>query len=252
MCGGRRGLYALPTADPALVAARAAGGVSTCLSTAQALGLPLRSRPVAPHVAVPQTRGTLLTPHPRVVVHRDAHISTGADPRSVPLPLALAHATKCLPTPDAVALVDGALHRGLVDLADLRAYRPRVGVVGFERVLRLADGSAQSFPESLARLALRSTGLRVLTQVHVPGVGRVDFLVEGLVIVEIDGRAFHTDRVQFVEDRRRDRAALRQGLLTLRFTAADALGPTHELRSSVTSAAHQARALARTRPALAS
>ncbi len=242
----RRGLYALPVAERDVIAARAAGGVLTCASAAAMLGLPLRDRPRAPHIALPQNRGSLrLPPPPGTVIHRDQHIVSGSDPRSIPLPLAIAHATHCLPLPESVALMDGALNRKLVRLEDLRTYRPAVGVVDFERAVRLADGSAQSFPETLARLALRTAGLSFETQAYVPGVGHVDFLVEGLVTVEIDGRAYHSDSAQFREDRRRDREVLARGLLPLRFTADEVIASTLELETTVAATVTRARALAR-------
>lgn len=240
-----RGIYSLPGADRHLVAACVAGGVLTCVSAAAALDLPLRVAPRAPHVALPQDRGTLRSPQMRdVVIHRDRHVERGTDPRCLPVPLALAHATGCLPVPDAVALMDAAMHRGLVHPGELRKFRPRVGVVRFEHAVRLADPSAQSLPESLARVALRSAGLDVRTQVSLPAVGRVDFLVEGLVIVEIDGRAYHSDPVQFAEDRRRDRQALLLGYPTLRFTANEILRSTRELTATVRNAVHRARSAA--------
>lgn len=57
---------------------------------------------------------------------------------------------------------------------------------------------------------------------RVPGIGEVDLLVEGCVIVEIDGFAYHGDRKQYRADRRRDRAAARLGLVVLRFAFDDA------------------------------
>jgi len=242
----RRGLYALPTADRDLIAARAAGGVLTCVSAAAALGLPLRERPRGPHIALPQSRGSLRFPPPvGAVTHRDQHIETGADPRSIPVPLLIAHATQCLPLREAVALMDGALNKKLLRPSDLRTYRPSVGVVDFERAARLADGSAQSYPESLARLALRATGLSFETQVYIPGVGQVDFFVEGLVTAEIDGRAYHSDPAQFYEDRRRDREAISQGLLPLRFTADEIIASTLEFETTIHAAVSRGRALAR-------
>jgi very-short-patch-repair endonuclease len=60
--------------------------------------------------------------------------------------------------------------------------------------------------------------------VVIDGVGRVDFLVAGRVIVETDGRAFHVGAESFARDRRRDRAAARLGLRVLRYTYAEVLG----------------------------
>jgi len=44
-------------------------------------------------------------------------------------------------------------------------------------------------------------------------------------VVEVDGRAFHTDHASFVRDRRRGRRAVRGGLPVLRFAHAELVGP---------------------------
>ncbi|MDQ2624088.1 MAG: DUF559 domain-containing protein, partial [Actinomycetota bacterium] len=208
-------------------------GSLTCVSAAAAMDLPLRAVPRSAHIALPANRGSSRSPLVRAAeIHRDRHVVAPSGPL-VPAPLALAHASRCLPVPEVVALMDAALARGLVTTEELRRYRPRSGVVPFEHAVRLADGTAQSFPESLARVALRGAGLSVRSQVLLPGVGRVDFLVEDTVIVEIDGRAYHSDPAQFLADRRRDRASLRLGYATLRFAAVEVLASTDELTSQV-------------------
>jgi very-short-patch-repair endonuclease len=66
-------------------------------------------------------------------------------------------------------------------------------------------------------------GLRVETQVYIDGVGWVDFLIEGRIVVEIDGLEFHLSPKQFAKDRQRDNAAAGHGLRTLRFTYDDVI-----------------------------
>ena len=78
-----------------------------------------------------------------------------------------------------------------------------------------ADGRCESGIESIARYLLQLLGLRVEVQVQIDGVGRVDLLVEGRLIVEIDGRRWHPD---FERDRRRDTSAAIGRYRTLRFT----------------------------------
>jgi very-short-patch-repair endonuclease len=96
----------------------------------------------------------------------------------------------------AVVAADAALHRGLVSddkLAEASA-RLTLGVRSSARVERLralADASAESPGESLTRLLLGGLGLSFRSQVDVRDaagfVGRVDFLVEGRIVVEFDG-----------------------------------------------------------------
>src|SRR5690606_18563569 len=100
-------------------------------------------------------------------------------PRIAPPDVVLAHAVACLPFVEAVALVDGALHDGIVRHEDLVARRPRTGWLDFERVLRACDGRSQSVPETFMRIGLQAAGLAVEPQVMIDGVGHVDLLVEG-------------------------------------------------------------------------
>ncbi|WP_347979230.1 DUF559 domain-containing protein [Microbacterium sp. ProA8] len=88
-------------------------------------------------------------------------------------------------------------------------------------IRRLLDARCQSGPESLVRLMLRSAGLRFEVQVSIPGVGIVDFLVEGWLIVECDSQAHHSTWDAQRRDRRRDQAAAILGYATYRPIAED-------------------------------
>ncbi|MEB7503198.1 endonuclease domain-containing protein [Arthrobacter koreensis] len=78
--------------------------------------------------------------------------------------------------------------------------------------------------EVCARYHLMAAGLEIQEEVLVPGVGRVDFLVAGRLIVEIDGYEFHSSRKHYRQDRARWNAATAQGYQTLRITAELLLG----------------------------
>lgn len=56
------------------------------------------------------------------------------------------------------------------------------------------------------------------------GVGRVDLLVDGWLVVETDGFTFHADRASYREDRCRDAALSHSGYVWLRFTYEDVVG----------------------------
>ncbi|NCT92335.1 type IV toxin-antitoxin system AbiEi family antitoxin domain-containing protein [Cellulomonas sp. APG4] len=220
-----RGLYRLPDAHPVVVDARRVSALVTCVSLAAHLGMPLKTAPVATHVALPAYRGT-----PAVgghVVHWDSGIEPDGVRVAVEMPRALRHAVRCLPLRDAVALGDAALNSGRVSLAGLRAQRPTsAGRLEFDRFIRLLDGRSASLPETFLRLGLRAAGADVRPQAMIDGVGFVDMLVDGVVVVEVDGYAYHSGRREFGEDRRRDRTAQLQGLPVLRFTYADAVHTT--------------------------
>jgi very-short-patch-repair endonuclease len=99
-------------------------------------------------------------------------------------------------TPDwGVVIADAALHRGLIDHDDLARAALRVRrLKGAERARvlpTLSSGLAESPGESLLRLRLLRMGLDVTEQYSMPwveGEPRVDFLVEGRLVVEFDGQ----------------------------------------------------------------
>lgn len=83
----------------------------------------------------------------------------------------------------------------------------------------LVDGRAESGPETFARLILRALGGTIDLQMWIHGVGRVDIVVDGWIIVECDSRAHHAGWEQQERDRMRDLAAAELGYATLRPTA---------------------------------
>ncbi|WP_234996426.1 endonuclease domain-containing protein [Demequina sp. NBRC 110054] len=138
------------------------------------------------------------------------------------LATALDLASHCLPPTAHVVATDAALNKGLVRLTEIEAFT-LTSRARHRALLRDLDGHAESPLETLTRLALRAAGLRTASQVHVTGVGRVDLLVEGRVIVELDGMAYHSDRRAFVEDRRRDRVTQLGNRTVLRYTYEDVM-----------------------------
>lgn len=123
----------------------------------------------------------------------------------------------CLPPLESLVMVESAYIRGDIGLGYLR--RHLLGNRGGQarEVLARVDRGAGSLLETLARVLFRDAGIRTETQVWIDGVGTVDFLLEGFLIVELDGIAFHLEPRQFKKDRRRDNEATRQGMLVLRF-----------------------------------
>lgn len=135
---------------------------------------------------------------------------------------ALAQAVRCQDARSAVATVDSVLHLGLLTHAEVRDVFASLPA-RYAVILRMADATAESGTETFMRVILRQLGLRYETQVSVPGVGRVDFLVEGWLVIECDSKAHHEGWAKQREDRRRDLAAARLGLTTLRPLAEDLL-----------------------------
>lgn len=114
-----------------------------------------------------------------------------------------------------VALIDDALHRKLLTVAQLqaavarRAWHP--GAVTLRRALGDADGRAESPTETLGRFLLRPLLPRLRPQVELHDrfgglVARFDLGDEVLMLgVELDGKRGHAGEVMRAKDRRRDR-----------------------------------------------
>jgi very-short-patch-repair endonuclease len=79
-----------------------------------------------------------------------------------------------------------------------------------------ADRAAASGIETFVRFLCLVMGLRVRTQPEVPGVGRGDLEVEGVLIIEADSREFHDAEVT-TRDRQRDAGYVRAGYIPLHF-----------------------------------
>ncbi len=81
----------------------------------------------------------------------------------------------------------------------------------------LARSDAASGLESVLRLRLHLIGLALASQVAIDGVGRVDFVVGGRLILEVDGEGDHAGSDRRHVDLVRDAAASALGYETLRF-----------------------------------
>ena len=131
---------------------------------------------------------------------------------------------------ESVPALDVLLARGLVrpeHLSDAAATLPRGrGTSRARRAVALADGRAESPPESRLRLLLRLAGLMPQPQYVVRDadgrpVARVDLAFpEHRVAVEYDG-AWHGRPGQLAHDRRRLNALVAAGWTVLHVTAAD-------------------------------
>ncbi|MFF2348005.1 endonuclease domain-containing protein [Pseudarthrobacter sp. NPDC058119] len=85
------------------------------------------------------------------------------------------------------------------------------------RILRELDVRAESIVEVDAQHLFRAHGIAYDTQVFLPGIGRVDFLLDGFLIVEIDGFAYHSKRADMLRDRERNNASAVSGYTVLRY-----------------------------------
>jgi very-short-patch-repair endonuclease len=218
-----RGGYALPDAPSALITAVALGGVTSHHSAARLHGLAVWDAPVLPHVTVPRGSSRTATD---AVVHTSA-LGRGDVEAWRPvtsLRRTLVDCGRALPLPEAVTVLDSATHIGLIECRELQAIAAGArgpGSANLRLAVRHLDPDAQSALESVLRILLLACGADVRSQVLIPGVGRVDFLINGWLVIEGDGFEFHADRQSYRDDRRRATALLTGGYALLRFSWED-------------------------------
>jgi len=227
----RRDRYMSPDSPKSVQDAVRIGGRLTCLSLLQLLGVFVfentnthvhitrgtsRMRSAAPSGGPLEPRGERAQRLHWLPLVR-AEKATGARVHIVD---ALAQAVLCQAPRYAIASIDSALNKRLIRVADLAdlfaALPPRFAVLR-----TLVDRRAQSGPETLVRLMARALGCRIDLQVRFEGVGRVDLVLDGWLVVECDSKEFHSEWEQQVKDRSRDIALAALGYATLRLTAAD-------------------------------
>ena len=223
--GGRidhaaRGWYCLADLDPQLLVAARCGGVVSCATAASVHGLAVLFAPARPHVTVPARRRQHL---PGARTHRRDLAPHERNGLVTSLLRTVLDCARCLPFPEAVVVADAALRAGLLvaDLTTAAAATQGRGSGRVRQVATAADPSAESPIETLARLLFVAAGLSFRTQVPIPGIGRVDFLLEGFLVVEVDGFAYHADRASYRNDRRRTNALTAAGYVVLRFSYED-------------------------------
>jgi len=87
----------------------------------------------------------------------------------------------------------------------------------------VARRDADSGLESLLRLRMHILGVQLESQVRIAGVGKVDFVIAGRLVLEVDGKENHDGSTQRHKDLRRDAIASHLGFETLRFDYAQVL-----------------------------
>lgn len=213
----RRDAYLPGGVDQRTRAAAEVGGQLACLSELARRGVFVLDGHRL-HVVLHPRRGR------RRNVHDDARVhwsGTGArNLANASVVESLAQSIRCQGPVEAIATLDSALHMRLIEEPELvevfERVPPRYGVL-----LDMLDATAEAGSESIMRILLRKLGCRVQCQVRIVGVGRVDLLVDGWLIIECDSREHHSSWAQQKEDRRRDQAAAALGFVTYRPIAED-------------------------------
>jgi very-short-patch-repair endonuclease len=234
----RRGRYVWVGTPPEAMAAARWGGRLDCVSMLVLLGVFVQTT-AALHIQLNPNASRLPLRDGRVCAHWRPTAS-GADDLVTDLVEALAQACRCQNARAAVATLDSAWHLGLVDESQIAAVFALLPA-RYGLLRRLLDPRSESGPETLVRLILRSLGCRTEVQVLVAGVGRVDLLVDGWLIVECDSRAFHSSWEAQRNDRRRDSAAAARGFATFRVIAGDVLFHPEDVRAALDGLVQQGR-----------
>ncbi|MFJ4209563.1 type IV toxin-antitoxin system AbiEi family antitoxin domain-containing protein [Paenarthrobacter sp. NPDC089675] len=212
----QRGVYGLPGADAHVLAAYQANGRLTCISAARFYKLwTLNSPPATPHISCGNG-----IPRNEVVDH-----AACKHPAHSFLPVAgvadvLLHALRCLSELEALVLVQSAISQAFLTQEFLRSKLPGKRNGKARAVLDMVIPRADSLLEVLAHAHFVRAGLTVRMHVQLPGVGEVDCLINGCIVVELDGGT-HLEGRQVKKDQYRNNASISGGRLVLRYYYAD-------------------------------
>ena len=222
----REGYYAAPSIDPMLLQAVRIGGRLGCVSALDRHGVWVAPH-LFPHVSVDPHATRLRTPRnrfrPLTAETRDgcelhwlpAIDGSASSIHTVGIVDALAQALRCQSRELAVAALDSARYQRLVTGAQI----DRIFAGAPQRLAALRgsiDPRCMSGIETIIRLELVTLGVPFELQVAFGGIGTVDFVVAGCVVVETDGVLGHRDAESAVRDYERDAALAALGYIVVR------------------------------------
>lgn len=209
----RNGVFASHSADPWIVTAAGHGGALTCSAALRRHGIWVLQNDPSPHV--------WLGAHGRVHHDRCSCVGHFFSGRTVlglaDVEDALVHLHMCQGDEAFFTSLESALASRQLNATGRARVRSRMPVSA-RWLVDLARTDAGSGAESLLRLRLHPLGIRLDSQVEIPGVGRVDFVIGGRLILEIDGAESHSGREAWHHDLRRDAVASGLGYETLRIS----------------------------------
>lgn len=222
----RRDHYALPDTDRHTLESVRVGGREACVSAAREIGFfafdtaftHVHLDRQASRLRSPQSRQVPLARAPRdgVKLHWWPLIdSTDGTEYCVGARDALAQIIQCQEPRFALAALDTALHEHKIWPSDLSEIFASVPAKHHELRTRI-DARVDAGQESVLRDLICRAGFQCEIQVSIDGVGRVDLVVEGCVVVEADSFSHHRSWPEQVNDRTRDRLLAARHYLTLR------------------------------------
>lgn len=220
----RRDHYVLPGTSRSVVEALRVGGRVACISRLSMAGIFTMDDRFT-HIQMEESMSRSRSPRSRHIAltryNRDGIVlhwwsTTQETTRSaVSIRDALIHATRCQPPWHALASIENALFLKLITDEDTRAIF-RVAPKRVAHLEALVDERSESGQETILRMLILSLGLECEVQVELPGLGRVDFVVEGCLVLEADSRLAHDGWEHHVVDRGRDLVAATLGFMALR------------------------------------
>ena len=201
----------------------------SCVSAAQIYELPIlmEERPHKTHLSVAYNHGmhpSKLRRFDDVCIHREQIMSDEERRTHVAsIGTVLERVLVCMPLKISLPMLDAARNRGLYDVTTLTIPPTGSRLPRLREALSLSSERARSILETVARLQLIDMGLTPQVGVWIEGVGEVDMIILGFIIIEVDGWAFHSSKEQREKDLKRDRELLRRGYVVLRFTYDDVM-----------------------------
>ncbi|WP_433586347.1 endonuclease domain-containing protein [Microbacterium hydrocarbonoxydans] len=235
----RAGVFAANDTDEAILRAAAHGGTLTCEAA-------LRRHGVWTLTAAPELHvwmGANGRRHPHWGCTCVSHFFDGPTRFGIASPeTALIHLYTCAGEEAFFAAYESAWRKQMLS----RAARTRVRdalPASARWLVDLARPDADSGLESLLRLRLHLLGIRLDCQVLIHGVGKVDFVIAGRLIVETDGKENHDGGSMRHKDLVRDAAASALGYETLRFDYAQIVYDWPSVLPAILAALQRAHAL---------
>jgi very-short-patch-repair endonuclease len=240
----RRGYYGCTDLDAEVQRAVRVGGRSSCISELRRRGVwtlqdDETHLQIAPNAARLRNRDDRTQPidydAPGCRIHwRELSRPAEADHAHVGLADALLTAALCRPEREALAALDSALHLRLISRRALQRLAADLPL-SRRHLVTAADGRVESGTETFVLHLCRVMGLRARPQPVVPGVGRGDVDVEGVLIIEADSREFHGAEVT-ARDRRRDAGFVRAGYTPLHFRFSQIVYEPREVAETILAA----------------
>lgn len=233
----RPGVFACNTLAADIAAAARHGGALTCEAALQRHGIWTISQTPGVHVWM-GSNGRL---HPHDGCSCVSHFFNGDTAFGIAsIETALCHLFSCGGEEAFFVSFESAWNRRLLS----RSARSRIRAAlpaSARWLVDFARPDADSGLESLMRLRLRLLGIAVECQVLIDGVGKVDFVVDGRLIIETDGKANHDGASNRHKDLVRDAAASRLGYETLRFDYAQIVHDWPSVQRAILAALRRVR-----------